>query len=405
MPYKKFNPTLITVTNNPFYKQRATRIPTGCFMKNTDQLDNNNYRIEAMAPVEIGMLKELNERVGDILNTGEPENILLLADYGQGKSFAMKAIQDELFRRNRAIISLTCTGLQSIYNENDDSFPEKILGFVEKIFNALDEDEYPQKTKLKNDLNLSGSHTFEEFIALYDNVYSQLNIPVFIFIDELDKIITSNFTDEQKSRFLNVLKTIAEACNESISLFVAGSPNCKTKMDDLGIDYAPRFYRIDSNLLNKDKTKQYIIEICKKELQYNGYVPFDTYVINEIAELSKGNIRNINRICNDLWRYSANRKEKITKTNFEYFIIENSYQHIQTVVGSIDDAIIKFIALLLANNGRISIVRYKKEFRDREKRKIMDFINNNGNVITTIKKSYKIDVNLYDRILKQIRWE
>lgn len=394
---RTFEPDQITIRNNPFSSTKSVSIVDGVFMKD---LKNNCVYISNTDPcVDIGIIKKLQDKIEEIETAKSPQHIFVLAEYGQGKSFSLKRIQDKIFiNYNAAIISYSIGGNNENLKGENNFFQDKIMEDVEFLFQNLDERLYTNKETIDRKYQLtSADKTFHQFLEAYDNAFSELNILVYVFIDELDKIVISSISDEKISRFLEDLKLIGDTCGKAISLIVAGTPNCLVKINQLSIDYGQRFDKVESNYLTIDQTTEYISKKCLSKLKYVGYFPFEKNVIKQIHSVANGNIRRIESICRDLWFIASREKTKINITRLHRYIKEKLFEPIKTIFEStINNNVIDFVSDLFLHNSKMGINNVKK-LPYRKQKEIESFLNSTD-LIKKVSFSYIMMNDLKEKI-------
>jgi hypothetical protein len=395
---RSFDSSLITVRNNPFANSRARAIEDGVFMK--ELLEQNPPYISNTDPyIQIGIINKLMEKIKQIEEGQVAQHILILGEYGQGKSFSLKVIQDELYiNYNSAIISYSIGGNSAAIIQDDHYFQERIMEDIERLFQNLDPALYSMKTSIDQRYQLSASpgRTFHQFLTAYDHSFGDLQIQVYIFIDELDKVVLSTAGDSKISNFLENLKLIADICNHSISLIVAGTPNCLVKMNQVSIDYAQRFDIVENNFLTLDNTFIYITRKCATKLSHVGYYPFNRQVIKIIYSITEGNIRKIEAVCRELWLRCARDHCKIDLNYLDGFLQEKLFEPILNIMPSINNPTVKFIATCFINQGRISKSNLKN-YPQRARQEIQNLISVNED-FRTVKSSYVMSSNLVTKI-------
>lgn len=395
---RSFDPTLITIRNNPFPTARAKSIEDGIFMKHL--IDPAHPYISNTDPyIPIGIISRLLEKIKEIEEAKTSQHVLILGEYGQGKSFSLKVIQDELYvNYNSAIISYSIGGNASSIIQNEEYFQERIMEDIERLFQAIDSSLYTEKHSIDHKYKLStgSGRTFHQFLKAYDNVFSDLQIQVYIFIDELDKIILSTTGDNKIIIFLENIKLIADICDKSISILAAGTPNCLLKMNQLSIDYAQRFDPIENNFLTLDNTIAYINKKCASKLTHVGYYPFTKQVIRKICSLSQGNIRKIEIICRDLWISCFRDHIKVDLKYLNKLLQKKLFEPILKIFPPINNKTVEFIATLFINGGRLPKV-HMTEYPLKNQQEINTFLSSTEK-IRVIKKSYVMSTDLMSQI-------
>lgn len=102
---RTFDPSLIEIRNNPFSSTKSESIADGIFMKELIS-GGDDYIPSTSSLIHIGISAQLFDKVNAIEGSKTPQHILILAEYGQGKSFSLKKVQDKIYIDfNGAIIS------------------------------------------------------------------------------------------------------------------------------------------------------------------------------------------------------------------------------------------------------------------------------------------------------------
>ena len=127
MSYKQFNPDLIEIRKNPFSSTRSSSISNGVFIKGIET-GYGSYVAETEIPVYVGMLKNLKSKLKTIEDSESPQHVMIFADYGQGKSFAMKIIQDEIIKNyNGLMVSFTLNEYFEPLKDKSDYFFQRVM--------------------------------------------------------------------------------------------------------------------------------------------------------------------------------------------------------------------------------------------------------------------------------------
>jgi hypothetical protein len=398
---KKFFPDLIEIRNNPFSSSKSTAITDGIFMKDIVGISDVFIPL-TLESVNVGLIISLSKKLQDIEDSKKPQNILVLGEYGQGKSFSLKKIQDEIYtKHNGAIVSYSIGGNASVLREETDYFNKKIMSDIESLFNALDPTLYINKDTIDQKYSLTTDaigKTFHQFLNSYDNAFQELGITVYIFIDELDKIVTSDASESIIKIFLEDLKLIADTCGKSISLIIAGTQNCLVKMNNLSVDYSQRFDVVESSYLTRQETFDYISKKCSSKVDYVGYHPFDNESKNLIYSLTGGNIRKIEVLSRELWFYSSRNKVKITRQEFTKFMQIRLFETIKNILGkTASNHQISIVIELYLKKGRIGITTLSKRLSKSKFKEIKDLFEQ-GTVLTVIGKSYQLSESVNELI-------
>jgi len=393
-----FDPSLIEIRLNPFSSTRSSSISEGVFMK--DLLNSIEYFINPDTEIDIKILHELKLKLSDIESGKSPQHILVLGEYGQGKSFSLKKIQDDIYKNyNGAIISIPI-GMNFI---SVDQFEEKLIEDIEELFENLDTTLYTDKENIRSKFSLTTKpKTFRQSIDAYDKAYKELNILVYIFIDELDKIVISEMPESDIRVFLEKLKLIGDTCSKSISLLIAGTPNCLIKMDLLSVDYSQRFDKIECNFLSSEETVDYITKKCFIKLKYVGNHPFNLQVKKQIHFLAEGNLRKIETICRELWNYSFRKRTKITTTELHNFLYEKLIEHIKNTLGiNATNNLVLFVLLLFINKGQKNVRYFKVKLKPNQFKEIDNFVSNHL-YIKKINQTYFLDKSIIDSLANKL---
>jgi len=398
---KNFSPELIEIRNNPFSSSKSTAITDGVFMKDTIGI-NDVFIPLTLESVDVGLIISLSKKLQDIEDSKNPQNILVLGEYGQGKSFSLKKIQDEIYtKHNGAIISYSIGGNASVLKEGTDYFTKKLMSDLELLFKALDATLYLNKTAIDLKYSLTTSvtgKTFHQFLEAYDNAFQELGITVYIFIDELDKIVISDAPESIIKVFLEDLKLIADTCGKSLSLIIAGTQNCLVKMNNLSVDYSQRFDLIESSYLTKQETSSYISKKCSSKLDYVGYHPFDTEVKNLIYSLTGGNIRKIEVLCRELWFHSSRNKVKISREELNKFMQTKLFELVKKILSrNASNHQISFVIGLYLKKDRVGISSLSRKLSKQKFREIKTLFEE-GSILTTVGKSYQLSETVKDSI-------
>jgi len=96
MAYKSFDISKIRKTDNPFSNTRASSIEDGIFIRGAE-IEDNIFIPSTKKAVKIGLINDVEKIYNDIIESSKPRHVLILADYGQGKSFSIKYIQDKIY--------------------------------------------------------------------------------------------------------------------------------------------------------------------------------------------------------------------------------------------------------------------------------------------------------------------
>lgn len=417
MARKKFDSSLIKTANNPFPQIRAKAIHDGIAIRDGgDEIsvaggkkkiaDGYIPDTDGVNFVDIGLHKSLQSKFKNIIASNTPEPILILADFGHGKSGAIKQIQDTIISRYYyPIISIAISSSASRYLESkEDILLRDIINYLAQTYNALPVDVYTNKDAVKTKYKLDEETTqYTKTIQTFDTAFKELGCLVFIFIDELDKITTytdssNKGLDNNKKVFIENLKTIAETCRESVSLWVAGTNNVDFFISELGDDYLQRFTKVENNNFTKTDTLTYINEKSLKVVGYYGYIPIKKNVIEKIHTLAKGNIRRINCICKELWNLSAIMRKQIGIQEYNEFICEKLKEPIKRLFPDADNIHIKFLAELVSYEkvSRLLINHYKSS------KKVYDYIKTQPDKIKQVDRSYKLDDSLKQKLLESV---
>lgn len=397
-----YNPKLIEIRNNPFPSTRSVAISDGIYMRDLKD-DKGKYESNAEPYVEIGFILKLLKKIEEIEKAKSPQHLLIMGEYGQGKSFALKKLQDTLYNKyNGGIIGFSIGISVDDLLADTDFFPNRVMENIEDLFTLLDEELYIEKSRIEIKYNFSEEKTLIQFLQDYDKAFKDLNILVYIFVDELDKIIISGAPDVKIKHFIETLKTIGDSCNKSISTIIAGTTNCLFKMDQLSIDYAQRYDKIEFDYLTKEECKFYINEKCKTKLKYSGYCPFDTWVKKQIYRLTSGNVRKVEILCRKLWIYAAQKQAKIERRNFTKFLKELLYERLKSLIGrESTDNLINFVVLIYESNGALGV---KSATRNLSRSKITEvnrFVER-GLIVDKVRQTYKLKIEVIETIQQTI---
>jgi len=239
-------------------------------------------------------------------------------------------------------------------------------------------------------------------LQAYDTAFKELGVQVYIILDELDKIITSNLDENKKKRFFEDLRVITDNCSRSISLIIAGTSDCKKTMDDLGFDYSPRFEVVDTNLFNEDQTIEFIKKKCRTVVSKCGQIPFSKSGMRSVHSSTGGNIRFIEAISRDIWNAACQKREKIDGAGVNSEISEKLAESVKRVLGSDTRMpVIDFISTLAMAGGKQGIAKSLSRFKPRQIDCIRQFIENNPNRVILVKgSSYRLVPEVRQNILK-----
>ena len=378
---KAFNPSLIEIRNNPFSSTKSVSISTGSFLK--DSKSHDTYIPHTDSGINMGLIKKLKEAIAVVEESKGPNHILILAEYGQGKSFTLKKIQDEIFiNYHSGLISYSIGGNYQVVEGDDEGFRSLLMEDIEQLFEDIDEDLYTNKEAVRTKYGLANDKNFSQFLAAYDKAFSELNILVYIMIDELDKIVISELTESKVRIFLEDLKSIGDNCSRAISILIAGTPNCLVKMDTLSIDYSQRFRIIEDNFFTPEETAKYVSEKCHSKLTYSGHYPFENRVRKKIFDLTDGNIRRIESICRDMWNFAAREKKKIDNTLFNKYYKTRLFEIVKnTQPPGTSKVIIDFLVDIFVAGGKIGIGAYLTVRSAPKKRVITEFVSANSLIL------------------------
>ncbi|WKN43388.1 ATP-binding protein [Tunicatimonas pelagia] len=367
---------------------------------NNDKIDN--YVQSNHQHIEIGLLKNLSDRVKLIEESNQPNHIFLIGEYGQGKSFSLKVIQDKIYvEYNGGIICYTLGLASSTYRKDTSIFEKQLMEDIEKLFDRIDPDLYTSKPDLIAKYNLKNEKNFRQFLQDFDQAFKELDILVYVFIDELDKIVISEIDENGKRKFLETIKTIADVCSTSISLIVAGTPNCEATIDELSDDYKQRFYVIEKSSLAIEDLKKYIREKFRKKLRYVGHYPFHNSIYKKLLNITGGNIRKVESVSRDLWNLSAERKCKINNSLMKDYLLGRLREKINSLLVKSDIEVtenkIRFIFNLFFLGGKVGINKVEKSLTLPKKREIRQLISSN-NLARIVDKSYVLDGDTIDSL-------
>lgn len=405
MAYKKFESSKILKSENPFPDTRASSINNGVFVR--EILNKYELDPDTNTAVEYGLLKKVNEHFHNTRSSDgkyKPTHLLILAEYGQGKTLSLRCIQDKIFSSSYDVLISRGVGNDSktILN-NSNSYTTDLLQKLNEALAELINKRFSQNRDVLDSINTCDDA--QNLLLQYDDAFDKLNTRVFVFLDELDKLLDVNATDEirqQQESFLGELKNIGDCCKKSISLWVSGTPNCLAIMDTIGRDYKERFDPPIRSTFNEEDTIKYINKKCIQKVQLISYVPFTNDVKREIFKYSKGKIRDVNLLCKELWNMAADKKIRIDLKNWKNYIKSKFQEPIKEIFGfETTDAQIELISRLVVNDkiGIISIFHKKSNKIKNELKKI---IGNNGQLITKIERSYKLDKTIKDNIKKTV---
>lgn len=399
---RPFDISKIKITDNPFANKRATYIPTGVFIRDTE-IEGKIFTPNLKPVIKTGLIKKLEEYYEEVVKTSEPKDLIILADFGQGKSFAFRYIQEKIITKHSdPLISISISEHATEILSNNTFFIELIINKLKVAFDNIDEEGYPEKNSLKETLNLDSENKPEYLLEILNKAFKILKIRVYIFIDELDKIIVKrDYSIENKRVFLGWLKAISEIGQDSFSVWLAGSKTCQALIvRQIGQDYLERFENIPSYSLTIDETKYYIEQKCLEVIDYKGEIPFDNYTIKAVHYLTDGKIRYIEGLCRNLWNYSVRKQSQINKILFKQYMKTELIEPTKGVLGNDIDSDIISIIIEFIIEGKMSLTKVFQGFSNRKKAKIREYIEST-NVIRPIDRSYNIDEIYKDRILKE----
>ena len=315
----------------------------------------------------------------------------------------MKYLQDMIYKKSRfGIIGCTVRNSVDKLREYRDHFRdlirtdllELIKGFKSVVQNSNDHSKLIQEMDI-NKMEL----TYPQFLEASDSLLNNLNMKAFIFIDELDKIVHAEIEDDLKQYFLEDLKSIADICNNSISIIVSGTPACIQTMDSFGIDYAGRFTQIKIAGLSQDQTKEYIDKKSMQSFSNYSNIPMKHEVKLAIFDLTLGNIRKIDKICSKLWTYSAENKVLVDLLVFENFLVDEMYEDIKELYPNIRRHVALLIVKLLIRH-KVGKFHFRKSLNAREKSQLKRFFNNIPVGVLDNVYSYEIDVPTRNKLIK-----
>lgn len=391
----------IKKTNNPFQSTRSNAISSGVFIR-TDA----DYQLgtETNDAVNIGLKKELSAEQQNIVETSDPRHLMILAEFGEGKSFSLKCIQDELYcKYDYPFIGIVLGNDASFYNEDIEDGEPLLIQIVQYLKNAYEKlplNIYPTKDDIKIKYSLDSDNSVERVLENYDHAFKDLECMVFIFIDELDKIfIDPIITDSNRVKFLNNLKTLTDIFTQSVSLWCAGTNNVEAYISSRQEDYMQRFSLVRS-IFNYEDTLTYVRKKCKKEMK--GCIPFARGVIKKIHETTSGNLRLLNSCCYDLWSVAANQKSNITMNDFFEYLKTKLRVHILDSYPNISNILIDAISRTIVYN-KLSIQQINKLYHSKSAN-IKNFFSDQDQQKKFIKqaKSYKMSDNLRIFFLRKV---
>ncbi len=406
MSYKKFDSSKILKSENPFPSTRATSICNGTFIR--EIFGNYLFDIDVQTSVKCGLLKKLIEHYESSKESDgkyKPCHLLILADYGQGKTLALRYLQDKIHATSYdVIISKSISNEATIYLNNENAYLQYVLKQLKEAYVELINNYFPNKSSLLD--NIKDTEEAQYQLMFFDNAFALIDTRVFICLDELDKILEVNYPQgieiNQKS-FLEELKIIAECCKKSISLWIAGTPQCIGVINQFGRDYKERFDTIMSTF-NEEDTIKYINKKCTQKLKYIGYIPFTNDVKKEIFKYSYGKIRYVNSFCKDLWNISSDEKIKIDINKWKTYIKTKFEEPIKVLFGNnVRYSQIELLSKLISKDKVSSIEIYLNK-NLREKQEIQNFIDKNieNQNIVKIKRSYKLNSNIKEQLVNKV---
>lgn len=401
MTLKKFSPSKISKNNNPFPNSRAVALVGGIYIKEL----SGTYELvpEARTAIKTGLLRKLYnhyEKNKDDNGRYKPSHLLILADYGQGKTLSLRYMQEEIISKTYDVLISYSIGNNAIcILEEQNKFLKTVLKDLYEAIKKLNEKKYPN---IKTDLdNIPIDANFSTLLQLYDNIFNKIDTRVYIIIDELDKVLTPTNAVVMQKSFLEEIKIIADTCNKAISLWIAGTPNCEIIINSLGRDYIQRFLPPIKSTFNMDETIEYIDKKCTLILTYKGYIPFTNDVKKEIFNYSSGNIRNIDYICKELWDACSEKNTKIDKKEWKKYISEKLNEPIKEIFGiNIKNSQLDAISSLVVNS-KVSLATLKKGKTNKEKLEIISLLENNEN-FKKINRSFRLDNDIKNSLKKKI---
>ena len=407
MAYRRFDSNNIRKSENPFPNTRAASICNGTFIR--EVCGKYNLDADAQTAVEYGLLKKLLEHYNNSKGQDgkyKPSHLLILADYGQGKTLALRYLQDKIYTSSYdVIVSKSVSNDAQTLLDNENTFIHHVLSSLKDAYIELIHKHFTSQVNLLD--NIAEEDEAQNQFLFYDKAFSDLNTRVFIFLDELDKIFEvealSGLESKQKS-FLEELKIIADCCKKSISLWVAGTPQCLGTINNFGRDYKERFDTTIRSTFNEKDTINYINKKCVQKLQYVGYIPLTNEVKKEIFKYSYGKIRYINLFCKELWNIAADEKIKIDMSHWKTYIKSKFEEPIKEVFGNaITYSQIELLSKLISKD-KVSCYEIYINKNNRTKQEIQGFINSNlGNEnLIKINKSYKLNTNLKNQIISNL---
>lgn len=401
MALKKFNPSKISKNNNPFPNSRAVAIVNGIYIK--ELLGSYELVPETRTAIKIGLLHRLYnhyEKNKDDNGRYKPSHLLILADYGQGKTLSLRYMQEEIFSKTYDVLISYSIGNNAIsILEEQNKFIKNVLKDLHNTLTKLAENKYPD---IKTDLdNIPDDENLLTLLQLYDNIFNKINTQVYIIVDELDKILTASDATVMQKSFLEEIKMIADSCSKAISLWMAGTPNCEIIINSLGRDYIQRFLPPIKSTFNMNETIEYIDKKCTQILTYKGYIPYTNEVKKEIFKYSNGNIRNIDYICKELWDACSEKNARIDKKEWKKYISEKLNEPIKEIFGiEITNNQLNVITLLIVND-RVSLTTLNKGKTNRAKQEILSLLENNDS-FKRINRSYRLDNDVKNELKKKI---
>ena len=396
---RSFDHNLIEIRKNPFSSTRSVSIRSGFFMK--DLRGENTFAPSTDSLVNIGFLPKLVNKISSIEDSSKPQHIMIFGEYGQGKSYALNKIEEEIYvKYGGAIISYPIGGNAEMFKNNKKFFKDRLLEDIEELFKGLNPALYTDKEEIKEKYHLESEKDFHQSLEAYDKVFKELNILLYIFIDELDKIVISELPKDVIRQFLEDIKLVGDTCNDSVSLLVAGTNNCNYAIDEkFSIDYGERFDKIEINYLTAEQTIDYISAKCNTILDYVGHHPFDRAVKRMIFHLTDGNIRKIETLCRELWIYSARNDKKINSNILNLYLRNNLFEPVKNIMNKreLDDSVIEFIIEIFINGGRLGSSKVNSFWSQRKLNKIFGFIKD-YNYVKKIKRSYTLNSDIKIKI-------
>lgn len=398
---KSFSPSLIQLPLNPFSSTKAVSISDGVFVGD----DGTAGLIQEITHTPLS--KMLVKTYDNIIESGKIEHVLLLADYGQGKSFSISHIQNRIISSLKyPIISISISEGAQEYVSEDHTILKTVIACLLEAFEKLPVSAYPNKEAVNLKYNLNKKTTrYQDTLKRFDKAFKELHCYCFIFIDELDKIVSVSdaiITEKSKRLFIEDLKTLADSLSHSVSLLISGTNSVELFMKTQGQDYTQRFALKKFSRMTYKEIDEFIEAQCLNVLKKRSYSPFDSYAKNKIYNVANQNIRGVVSLCHKLWKKSASEKKGIDENFVNNFLEEASIELLKDIFPQADTQELEILSKMIANKSVSTLSIHRTITKPGVRNKIFDFIAKNSDKINRVGRSFMIKPEIRKNVLNSI---